>query len=308
MKLLGVLGDFFALEDDKAHVMRTAFPTTASSRKKPPCCQPDGTCTANGACPSVAETAVTLDEIMDEKPGTLVKSTFVVKNICCAAEVPMVDSIVKPLQGVTNVDILTKTKLVHVTHDPNVITTQEILHALNLQELNASLKRDGDGATAKAITPASSGASGRSTFFVNGICCASEIPAINEILKQLKGIQKVSVNVPNKMVYVEHVFDLVSAQNIKEALDQEHFFTKVEKDAQATSGFLSKYVESTILVSSLLETSDTPRIKTTLQEHYTKEQLSHTEDSAGLELTLIADGFKEGIWSAAEDDSMEEQQ
>eukprot|EP00980_Cylindrotheca_fusiformis_P021927 scaffold8755_cov145-Cylindrotheca_fusiformis.AAC.4 len=341
MKLLDVLGDFFALEDDKAQVMRAAFPTTASSRKKraPPCCQMDGCC-ADEACSSAAYTAVTLEEdLMDRgaaAAASMVKSTFFVKGICCAAEIPMVNSVVQPLQGVANVSIVTMTKLVHVMHDPSVITAQEILHALNQQRFNAVLKKDGGAAAvAKEIAPMGNGTSGRSTFFVSGICCSSEIPAINDILEPLKGVEKVSINVANKMVYVEHVFDLISAQNIKEALDREHFFTKVEKDAQATSGFHSKYVESTILVSSLLDTTDSERIKAMLQEHYSKEELSHTEvhvpsktikldhnpkllsaedlknflqDSAGLELTLIADGFKEGIWSAAEDDSMEEQQ
>jgi copper chaperone CopZ len=333
LRLLDVLAGFFAMEDDKAHVMRSAFPTTASPTKTKPACCKDGTCTAKeGACPSVTTVASDLEYTFE---GT-VKSTLHVKGICCAAEIPMVNSIVEPLKGVTNVSVVTTTKLVHVTHDPTLITAQQVMRALNKQKFNASVKKDGGGKAPKMIMTSDT-TFGRSTFFVSGICCAAEIPAINNILEPLKGVQKVSINVPNKMVYVEHEFDLISATAIKEALDQERFFTKVEKDAQAetaATGFMSKYVESTFLVYSFFEHTDANRVKLSMREHFSKEQLSHCEvhvpsktikidhnpklvsaddlakflqDSAGLDLALIADGFKEGIWSAPEDDLLEEE-
>lgn len=354
MKLLDVLGGFFALEEGKAQVMRSAFPTTTtttSNKKKAraPCCNEDGTCNAqvkDDSCPSVANT-VDSNELVDEEEETVVvKSTLHVKGICCAAEIPMVHSIVEPLIGVSKVvGIATTTKLVHFMHDPTVITAEQVMLALNKQKFNASIRKDG-GAAAKTTTFVAAAANtttttvGRSTFLVSGICCAAEIPAINQILEPLKGVQKVSINVPNKMVYVEHEFDLIAAKDIKAALDQERFFSKVEKDAQAealsTTEFMSKYVESTFLITtSLLEQKDAERIKDVLREHYSKEKLSHSQvhvpsktikidhnpklvlagdltkflqDSVGLDLSLIADGFKEGIWSAGEDEMLDEEQ
>jgi hypothetical protein len=47
--------------------------------------------------------------------------------------------------------------------------------------------------------------SGRSSFYVAKICCASEIPAINSIVNPMDGTRKVSINVTTKMVrFVRH--------------------------------------------------------------------------------------------------------
>ena len=44
---------------------------------------------------------------------------------------------------------------------------------------------------------------GRSSFYVANICCASEIPAINSIVHPMNGTRKVSLNVTTKMVREE---------------------------------------------------------------------------------------------------------
>jgi len=182
--------------------------------------------------------------------------------------------------------------------------------------------------------------SGKSVFFVSGICCSSEIPAINSILEPLKGVEKVTINVTNKTVYVQHEFALMSASDIKEALDAQKFDCRVTKDAGAEaeasksrSTVMSKYVESTFLIASVFEATDADKIRQILRNQYTKDQVSHSEthvpsktikidhnpkllSAATLleyfkeedyDVNLVADGFVEGIWSAGEEGEIEEQ-
>ena len=64
-----------------------------------------------------------------------VKSTLLVKGICCAAEVPIVRRVLKPLKGVSEVNVVATTKLVHVFHDPDVITAAQISDALKKEKV-----------------------------------------------------------------------------------------------------------------------------------------------------------------------------
>jgi Cd2+/Zn2+-exporting ATPase len=174
--------------------------------------------------------------------------------------------------------------------------------------------------------------SGKSSFFVSGICCSSEIPAINSILEPLNGVEKVSINVPNKTVYVHHEFSLISASGIKDALDSEKFDCKILNDAgdafQLKGTVMSKYVESTFLIESVFEAKEAQKLKQMLSARFAKDQLSHSDThvpsktikidhnpqsvSASLlkefltesdfACSIVADGYAEGIWSAGEDE------
>ena len=332
LKILDLLSDFFAMDTDtdRVKIVRSAFPHSPgrdSPRKVPSCC-------ASGTCDQSTSSANEGGNAKVKVAKGQVRSTIHVKQICCAAEIPMINSIVKPIPGVSNVNVSTTTKLVHVTHDPAITTASEITDFLNKQKFGATLKKDG----AEERKPAETATSGKSSFFVSGICCAAEIPAINTILEPLKGVQKVTINVPNKTVYVYHEFALISASDIKDALDAERFDCRISKDAgsdtRLKSTVMSKFVESTFLISALFEQGDAEKIKHVLREQYTKEQLSHSEThvpsktikidhnpqllsadtlnnflkGAGFDISLVADGFVEGIWSAGEDaDRVEEQ-
>ena len=67
----------------------------------------------------------------------------------------------------------------------------------------------------------------RSSFYVDGICCASEVPIVTSIIKSIPSkkqyISKVSINITNRMVYVEYHPDYVTAHDIHNALQQEGF-------------------------------------------------------------------------------------
>ena len=72
---------------------------------------------------------------------------------------------------------------------------------------------------------------GRSTFKVDGICCSSEVPAVQGIINPLHGVKNVIINVTTKTVYVDHDLLTTSAQDIADALDREQFTTVITKDA-----------------------------------------------------------------------------
>lgn len=110
---------------------------------------------------------------------------------------------------------------------------------------------------------------GRSRFFVDGICCASEIPAIRSIVDPIHGVSNVMINVTTKMVsrailllwktviaflyllhsipscfqvYVDHDSKIASAQHICSLLNEQSFGASVEHDhalyAEETSSFV----------------------------------------------------------------------
>ncbi|XP_043712018.1 putative inactive cadmium/zinc-transporting ATPase HMA3 [Telopea speciosissima] len=60
----------------------------------------------------------------------------------------------------------------------------------------------------------------KSYFDVLGLCCSSEVPLIEKILKQLDGIKEVSVIVPTRTVIVVHDNLLISQIQIVKALNQ----------------------------------------------------------------------------------------
>ncbi|KAL2481980.1 Cadmium/zinc-transporting ATPase HMA2 [Abeliophyllum distichum] len=60
----------------------------------------------------------------------------------------------------------------------------------------------------------------KSYFDVLGLCCSSEIPLIEKILKSMDGVKDFSINVPTKTVIVVHDTLLISQLQIVKALNQ----------------------------------------------------------------------------------------
>ena len=340
LKILDLLSEFFQLEEDRASIIRHAFPcahhvplkNTSGHCDVPSCCVPSpkrrsqSHVVQSSCCEHVNEDENIVPPVAEKGE---VRSTIHVKAICCAAEIPMIKSILDPIQGIESVAVVTTTKLVHVTHSLKKISAEEITEALNAQKFGATLKKDG------AQKKVSVQGSGKSTFFVAGICCSAEIPAINSILEPLKGVEKVTINVPNKTVYVVHEFQYISASEIKEVLDSKKFDCTIKKDAGADiklRGMKSEYVESTIFVASILEARDGDRVKQTLYSNYSRDEIFHVDvhvpsktikfdhnpkllsvnklveflNDTGVVATVITDGFEEGIWSAGVDNDIEE--
>lgn len=62
----------------------------------------------------------------------------------------------------------------------------------------------------------------KSYFDVLGICCTSEVPLIENILKSLDGVREYSVIVPSRTVIVVHDSLLISPSQIGKALKYSH--------------------------------------------------------------------------------------
>ncbi|CAI9096934.1 OLC1v1033198C1 [Oldenlandia corymbosa var. corymbosa] len=79
----------------------------------------------------------------------LQKSYFDVLGICCSSEVPLIQSIMKSLDGVQDVQVIVPTKTVIVLHDPLVISQLQIVGALNKAKLEASVREERGRSTKK---------------------------------------------------------------------------------------------------------------------------------------------------------------
>jgi len=106
----------------------------------------------------------------------------------------------------------------------NMVTADNIAGVLNENHFGAPIKEASSNQDPSVKI-------GRSAFFVQKICCASEIPAINEICEPISGVSKVSINVTTKMVYVDHDIHVTSAQAIADALNAECFGAHIKHDA-----------------------------------------------------------------------------
>lgn len=69
----------------------------------------------------------------------------------------------------------------------------------------------------------------RSYFDVLGICCASEIPLIENILKEMEGVKEIRVIVATRTVIVVHDNLLVSQAQIGMFLPLSLFFNQIWK-------------------------------------------------------------------------------
>ena len=94
-----------------------------------------------------------------------------------------------------------------------------------------SLTFDAGPAPAPDRTGPASSRRGRSQLFVAKICCASEIPAIQSIVRPIDGVTGLSVSAPTKMVYIDHDFEVAPAADIAEALAMEGFGAEIVRDA-----------------------------------------------------------------------------
>ncbi|OEU13570.1 heavy metal translocatin [Fragilariopsis cylindrus CCMP1102] len=74
----------------------------------------------------------------------------------------------------------------------------------------------------------------RSSFNVQGVCCASEIPAVRKIVRPLWGVGKVNINLTTKVVHVQHNYIQIQASQIAQKLTEQGFPAHIYKDGAAT--------------------------------------------------------------------------
>ena len=74
----------------------------------------------------------------------------------------------------------------------------------------------------------------RSQLLVQGICCASEVPAVRRIVKPLTGVANLQINILNKTVHVQHDATLITALEIAQKLTEDGFPSKVKQDGNVS--------------------------------------------------------------------------
>eukprot|EP00566_Odontella_aurita_P003386 CAMPEP_0113583338 /NCGR_PEP_ID=MMETSP0015_2-20120614/32457_1 /TAXON_ID=2838 /ORGANISM="Odontella" /LENGTH=1507 /DNA_ID=CAMNT_0000488195 /DNA_START=371 /DNA_END=4894 /DNA_ORIENTATION=- /assembly_acc=CAM_ASM_000160 len=346
---------------------RNSTPAPVRKLRVKPCCTSNtcaSTCEVNATisklkfcciantCSSTCKVKPELDKLavdkLDDPPfgGTRpegaasVRSRFYVEKICCASEIPAINAIVEPLPGVAKVLINTTTKVVYVDHDPSETTARDIEAALNKDSFGAQLKSDGATAAGVigAVSPDGAPRVGRSQFLVEGICCASEIPAIKSIVEPIEGVKSMSINVTTKTVYVDHDIDVVSAADVAKALNDERFGAHVKKDAEHHLAIMSgisttSFVESVVSIASMYTEEQAAAVadilkkfpdghirthsavipnKTVTVDHnpyfLTATGIVESLSEGGFETAIVTDGAADGKWALGIiDDDVEEE-
>jgi copper chaperone CopZ len=156
-------------------------------------------CSDEEACPHpCCATGVCLANTMarggDAGSDGVVRSTFFCSKICCASEIPSINSVLTSVEGISRVLVNVPLRKVIVDHYCSVVPADRIETILNDNAFGARIERDG------AASKGNRNEMGRSRFFVDKICCASEIPAIRTIVEPLVGVTSVRVNVTTKTV------------------------------------------------------------------------------------------------------------
>jgi copper chaperone CopZ len=177
-----------------------------------------------------------------------VRSTFACTGICCSSETPVILRLLETIKGVNRVMVNVPVKQVLVDHDPSLVSTSDLALMLSKNGFKATPLTDGSAsaaAVASAAATALTAENGRTVLFVEGICCASEVPTVKSILEPLKGVAGVSVNTTQKLVYVNHSLAYVSSQQLADALASEGFPSEIREDAsRAVLSAQSAFVRS----------------------------------------------------------------
>ncbi|KAK4265523.1 hypothetical protein QN277_026568 [Acacia crassicarpa] len=85
-----------------------------------------------------------MKEEMKEERKKIKKSYFDVVGLCCSSEIPLIENILKPLEGIKEVSVIVPSRTVIVMHDTSVISQVQIATALNQARLEASVRVYGD--------------------------------------------------------------------------------------------------------------------------------------------------------------------
>ncbi|XP_057422207.1 putative inactive cadmium/zinc-transporting ATPase HMA3 isoform X2 [Lotus japonicus] len=70
----------------------------------------------------------------------LQKSYFDVLGLCCSSEVPLIESILKPLEGINEVSVIVPSRTLIVVHDSLIISQLQIVKVLNQARLEANVR------------------------------------------------------------------------------------------------------------------------------------------------------------------------
>jgi len=252
-----------------------------SSKASSKCCT-SGSC--SGSKPLLKKTPAKSDT-PGQPSRREVRSMFHCKAICCTSEIPIIRTVLEPIGGVSNVQINVSLKEVFVDHDPSVISADEINKALNKNDFGSTKKKDGAAIDMTKI--------GRSQLFVEKICCPMEIPMINSSLEPLAGIHKVSINIPNKIVYVDHDTNMLSAQSICSKLNDDGFGAHIKRNAMEDMETpLTSFVSSVLRFDESTKSNTDMKTLGSFLDTYKPTQIeSFMLDAAGKRIDVVHNPF-----------------
>ncbi|KAI3775275.1 hypothetical protein L1987_49846 [Smallanthus sonchifolius] len=79
----------------------------------------------------------------ENSSNKLEKSYFDVLGLCCSSEVPLIEKILRPIDGVHDVSLIVPSRTVIVVHDPLLVSPLQIVKALNQARLEANVRVKG---------------------------------------------------------------------------------------------------------------------------------------------------------------------
>jgi len=209
------------------------------------------------ALKSTGCSAVVLDTGVSNTEPVMVRSQFSVQGICCASEVPPVRKIVKPLPGVSRVQINILTKVVSVQHDSCLITAQEISEKLSSNGFPAEITHDGN---ASAIAKQKTRNHGHTVLQIHGRFSYPEIRRVQGLLKDLTGISRMAFTISDSLVQIDHDMYTVTSEQCRQALTPD-FNCWIQSSTEQAIGDAvtlafeslqrSRFVESTIRIEGL---------------------------------------------------------
>ncbi len=208
----------------------------------------------------------------------VLKTTFSLRfPVTNPSHMLVIQSLVKQLPGVNNVIIHTNDSEVAVYHDAS-LSAERVLIALksvgHLAFIQATHANPVAGRFSDEVhTPDSLHQKRkepwwvRSRFYVRGICCASEVPAIKSIVKSLVGVSTLQINITTKVVHVQHDASVVTAQQIARLLSKEGFPSVVERDGNALAMAKQQNMQqgrSTLWVNGTFTDADVAKVRRSL--------------------------------------------
>jgi copper ion binding protein len=187
-----------------------------------------------------------LDRILNipspEQDGGSIRTKVMVDDLSCPSQILVIQSLLTELSGVSKVIVNLEDKLVFVDHDA---TTPSDHLVETLQEMGYTARLENDPSLSNSSIV-------RSQLYVQGICCASECPAINKIVKPLRGVNKLQISITTKMVYVFHDASLIDVHEIAMALFSQGFQARVVKDGASQKPHSASVGRTTIHANQVL--------------------------------------------------------
>lgn len=224
-----------------------------------------------------------------ESSNEKTRAQLFISNLSTESQLLLLNSVMDSSSGVSDVTNYLhdsnerKSKTIDISYDPLGTSLDGMVKSLNNLGLHAAIvgKATPNNDDTKQKTC-------RSSLHVEGICCATEVPIVTSILRKL-GVEKVSINITSRMVYVDYFPDQISATDLANKLNTEGFGATIKKDggssarekskihsgqdtAETSTSFkdtpssASKFVESTLMCPSLNADEDWDIIEEILQD------------------------------------------